>query len=318
MALPLFVIAAAAGLALHNDAKNENEKAEKITKDAENLYRVYYSDLQYAEQCAKKTLEKLENSKNTIREHSMKYFFEVASWIDIRSFRETKAVKELDVFKSEFFKSIPLESMSNDNLPAVFVGVLGGGAAFATNEILGGSAAVAAGGLLGGVAPVGIAANPMLMPLAQFVAPVAFAATVAESMKAFTNLENANEYYKQAKRASEQMEQMKNRCNGIIKAANMINVNLLKWDKLFCKCLEETDLIVLKKRTYDGRKLKLSDFSEQEINTIAVTYAIACLIEEILNKSFVSKQIEDIEKSLRECQNAFLSYEQKVKRLRME
>ena len=299
MALPILgAIAVAAGIALHNDAKNDNKMAEEITKDAERLYRNSYADLQYAELDANQALRKLDSTKNGIREHSMKRFCEVFSRMDFKSIMETKAVKELEVFQPDFIKKFPLEPVSEDNLPVLVAGVAGGGVALAASEILGGGVAVAE--VLGMAAPIGVAANPLFMPLARFAAPVAFAAAVAENMKAFSNRENANEYYKQAECASQQMEQMKVGCNGIMKETKLLDDNLMKLDKLFAKCLDETAMLVYRRQAY-GRKLKSSDFSEQELGIIGVTYSIACAIKTILDKPINLKELTDTQQSLHAC-----------------
>lgn len=233
----LGVAAGAIGLGGHLSAKETNEQAQKISKDAQSIYNNAKQALEQAQAKTERSLLKLGHQKSKILDSSMKQFlntYEKIKHIEVDGF---VGLDELSHFSIDQQGALQLQEMTNINSSVITSGATGAAAgaivALAANgtlPLVTGGLATAGGTLLTGniTAAAGIAGNALSMgaaltPLSAIAAPVVLFTGISASMKADENLEKATAMYAEAEAAAEKMKVSETLCNAISEKSEMFN-----------------------------------------------------------------------------------------------
>ena len=306
MPLP-FIIAGLAGIigaGGHMAAKETNEKAQRISQSAQELYNEAKRSLEQEQNKTEKSLLKLGYAKKNVLDSSMRQFLK--SYDKIKQVQVNQAVNldELSKFTFDQQGAIEIRQMTDiyaDSIKSGATGAAAGAvvalAASGSLSIVTGSLATAGSALLAGevTAAAGIAGSALsfgaaMTPLAAVAAPVVLFTGISASMKADENLEKANAMYAEAEAASEKMKVSETLCIGITKKADMFDELLENLNKMFSEC---SGLLagVLKKKEGKVFKKKLNsqDFSEEEIKLIAVTRALAGAVKSVIDTPILSQ-----------------------------
>lgn len=309
MPIPFLVagLGAAAGLigiGGHISAKETNEKAQKISSDAQELYNSSKMSLEKAQNNTEKALLKFGYSKKKILDCSMKQFLH--SYEKIKSTKVTNSIglDEISNFIIDQEDAIEIREMSDIYSSTISSGATGAAAgavialaASGSLPIITGSlslagSALAAGqiGAAAGIAGSALSFGAAMTPLAAVAAPVVLFTGISASIKADKNLEKAQTMYAEAEAASEKMEVSETLCRAIADRSEMLNDVLLELDGMFSECEVMLDAVVRKKTGFFGKKtIKSDDLSEKELKLIAVTRSLAGAVKAIIDTPILSK-----------------------------
>jgi len=331
------VLATVIGASSHKDAKENNEKAERISRKAQSLYNDAKESLEDAKDDAEKKLLKLGYEKKNTLDGSMKQFVQVYDRIKNIQLKESVGLNEISNFSIEQQDVVQIKEMSD-----IYSGSMQSGAAgAATGAIIAlaasGSLPMVTGALslagtclslgsVGAAASIaGTAVSTALSatPLAAVIAPAVFFTGVSASMKADENLEKAEEIYAEAEKASEEMKISETLCTAIGERADMFNELLVKLNDMFS---DSTDMLcnVIKEKDnlYGNKEIKIDDLSADEIELIAVTRALAGAVKAVIDTPILTEKGKVSKESLNVYDNTKKSLPQfsetvlEVKRIR--
>lgn len=281
-------LSAAAGIGGHITAKETNEKAESINRDAKRLYDNAKNSLESSQNNAKSSLETLEKKRNDIANSSIKVFMDALQHIrldEINSDDFSKYGANLDdSFLVELRKMQGVYSSSlATGLAGAAIGSVVAIAGSGMLPIISSTLSLAAGALsFGGIgAATTLAGSALSMaasatPLAAIAAPVMLFTAFSANDKADENLEKANANYAEVEAAVAQMATQETLCNAIIERANLFTGVLSELDSYFSPL---TDLFsgIVSSRCEDLRRDKLNpktDLNESEQKIMAATHSI--------------------------------------------
>ena len=299
----LGVAAGVIGAGGHLSAQETNEKAQKISNEAQVLYNTSKQSLDDAKKKTETSLEQLGYDKKHVLDTSMKQFLDNYEKIKHIQFKESVGIHELSKFQLDEQGAIQLRELSDSyssTLASGAAGVAAGAAiALAASGSLG-SLSIAgsylAAGNLG--AATSIAGNALsygaaVTPLAAIVAPVVLFTGISASIEADENLEKARVMYAEAEAASEEMKISELQCEAIAKRSEMFDDLLNELDKMFSDCsgllagvLRKKEGVIFKK------KLTTNDFTEEEVKLIAVTRSLASAVKSVIDTPILTKNGE--------------------------
>lgn len=281
-------LSAAAGIGGHITAKETNEKAESINRDAKRLYDNAKTSLESYQNNAKSSLNTLEKKRNDIANSSIKVFMDALQHIrldEINSDDFSKYGANLDdSFLVELRKMQGVYSSSlSTGLAGAAIGSVVAIAGSGMLPIISSTLSLAAGALsFGGIgAATTLAGSALSMaasatPLAAIAAPVMLFTAFSANDKADENLEKANANYAEVEATVAQMATQETLCNAIIERANLFTGVLSELDSFFSPL---TDLFsrIVSSRCEDLRRDKLNpktDLNESEQKIMAATHSI--------------------------------------------
>lgn len=300
----LGVAAGVVGAGGHLSAKDTNERAQRISQNAQDLYNEAKYSLEQAQNKTEKALLELGYSKKNILDTSMSQFLNSYDKIKHIQAIESISINEISKFAIDQQGAIEMREMIDIYSSSIKSGVTGTVAGAVIALAASGSLSVVTGGLAtaGSVllagevsAAAGIAGSALsfaaaMTPLVAVAAPVILFTGISASMKADENLEKANTMYAQAKAASEKMRVSKVLCDAISEKSEIFNDLLLDLNVMFSECSSLLAGIISKKEgKIFKKKLTSQDFTEEDLKLIAVTRALAGAVKSIIDTPILSK-----------------------------
>ena len=300
----LGVAAAALGAAGHMDAKETNEKAQRISEEAKELYDDAKCSLEQAKNNAEEKLLKLGYEKKNILDTSMNQFVNAYDKIMHLQFEESIGISEVSNLTIDRQGVLEIKRMTDIYSSSIQSGATGaatgaivalaangsltvvtGGLATAGSALLAGEVGVAAG-----IAGSALSFGAAMTPLAAVAAPVVLFTGISASMKADENLEKANTMYAKAEAAAEKMKVSEVMCDAISEKSEMFNKLLLDLNSMFTPCVVLLEREIKKK---EGRivkkKLTESGFTKEHKKLISVTRALAGAIKAVIDTPILGK-----------------------------
>lgn len=294
----LGVAAGVLGAAGHSVAKETNEKAQRISEDAQRLYNTAKASLEMAQHDTEKALLKLGYAKKETLDRSMKQFLADYAKIKDISISQSAGLNEISNFIIDRQEAVQIQEMSDIYQSSIQSGAAGAAAGAVVALAASGSLPIVTGGLsiagsalaageigaAAGIAGSALSFGAAMTPLAAVAAPVLFFTALSASMKADENLEKAQTMYAQAEAASEKMKVSETLCAGISERSEMFYDVLHELDGMFLECVMLLHGVVRKK---EGRifkkKLKAEHFTDEEIRLMAVTRALAGAVKAVID-----------------------------------
>lgn len=317
MPIPFFVaagaglFAGAVGAAGHSMAKETNQKAEWVVEDAQKLYETEKSKLEDAEAKMNSAVMNLGNTKKDILCGSFMDFYDSYSKVKVNfqlkktaGIDEVLTIDEPDMVRLHGMSDL-LSSQLSGAAAGAATGVVIGLAMSGTLSLVAGSTALAVSsvGLVGtglagtalGLAGSGLALGVSMTPASVILGPAVFVSGISSSMKADENLEKARAYSAEVDVAVEKMKTSKTLCNAIAKRSDMMNGLLKDLERVFKPCAKKMNIIVQEKALATGKQhLDENDLTDEEIELIAATRALAGAIKAVLDVPIVNKNNTDV------------------------
>lgn len=247
-----------AGIGGHLSAQETNEKAEKLYKQAKNLYETSKDELEQNYKITQNILEEFKSSKEETRKILLRF---IESWKKIKDARFTSA-EQIQILNEDILKNsnLDIKNLNKDIYDIIDMGVIAGA---------GGAAYV-----LGGFA------------LPVVAAPVVFISAFFADSKADENYRKAQEKYYEVELAVEKM-------NLQIDLYKKINLKT----KLFIKLLKELTTLLLECtvllenliRNTDEYLLKNKKFDNEEMNLLAFSRALSQTVKTALDTPILDK-----------------------------
>lgn len=309
MPIPFLLAGLAVGVGVlgvggHISAKDTNERAERLSEDAQDLYNSAKHSLEREQNNTEKALLKLGYAKKKTLDSSMKQFLESYNKIKHIQITESIGINEISKFMIDQQAAIELREMTNvysstfkSGATGAVTGAIVALAASGSLSVVTGGLATAGTVLMAGEvsAAVGIAGSALsfgavMTPLAAVAAPMVLFTGISASMKADENLEKARAMYAQAESAAEKMKVSETLCIAITDKSEMFDELLEGLDEMFSQCASLLAGVIRKKeRRIFKKKLTSSDFSEDDIKLIAITRALAGSIKAVIDTPMLSK-----------------------------
>ena len=300
----LGVAAGVIGAGGHLSAKETNERAQRVSQDAQELYNNAKHALEVAQNKTEKALVKLGYDKKSVLDTSMNQFLTTYDKVKHIQVKESVGIHEISKFTIDQQGAIEIREMTNiysSSFASSVTGVAAGAAValaasgalpIVAGELGLAGSALAAGeiGMAAGFAGSALSFGAAMTPLAAVAAPVILFTGISASMKADENLEKANTMYAEAEAASEKMKISETLCGAITERSEMYDDLLGDLNKMFAECSGLLAGVVRKK---EGRvfkkKLTSEDFSEDDLKLIAVTRALAGAVKSVIDTPILSK-----------------------------
>ena len=309
MPLPFIVAAGVAvagivGAGGHLCAKDTNEKAQKVAKEAQELYEYAKHSLEEKQLKTEKALVELGNAKMHVLDTSMKQFLTEYDKIKHIQFNDPVGIHEISKFTLDPQDAIQIREMTNIYSASFASGAAGVAAGTAvalaasgalpviTGELAMAGSALAAGeiGMAAGFAGSALSFGAVATPLAVVAAPVVLFTGISASMKADENLEKANVMRAEAECAVEEMRTKEVLSDAITKKSEMFYDLLRDLNVMFSECSGLLAGVVRKKEgTILKKTLTSADFTEDEIKLISVTRSLAGAVKTVINTPILSK-----------------------------
>lgn len=301
----LGVAAGALGAGGHLSAKETNERAQKISQDAQNLYNRAKYSLEQQQNKAEKALLQLGYAKKNTLDTSMRQF--VNSYDKIKHIQVTESIgiNEISNFTIEPQDVIEIRQMTDIYSASIASGATGAAAGAVVALAASGSLSVVTGslatagsvlaagevGAAAGIAGSALSFGAAMTPLAAVAAPVILFTGISASIKADENLEKARAMYAEAEAASEKMKVSENLCGAITEKSEMFYGLLENLNEMFSECSALMAGVVKKKeRRVFRKKLTSEDFTEEEIRLMAVTRALAGAMKSVIDMPVLSEE----------------------------
>ena len=316
MPIPFIValLGAAAGIGGHMSAKETNEKADIIFKEAKRIYDEEKLIFDQAKEKTQNALLQLAYSKKNVLETSIKQFLPAYERIKHIQFKESVGINELSNFSINEQDVVVLRNMvdiydqtfkstATSAAAGALVSLAAGGA---TTLSIGMTSLSTAGSLLaaGELSMATSMAGSAMASLTTFAAPVLLFSGVSASLKADENLDKAKVAYAEAEAAVEKMKTAVVMCEAIGERASMFDELLQKLNCLFAPCTSLMDGVTLKKKGFFGnKKITSQDLTGAETNLISITGSLAKAIKSIIDTPILSENGELTETSYDTYQN---------------
>ena len=311
--MPIPIIAAAlasslGGVVAHRKAKGKNEKAHTISEEAQKMYNESKELLEAAQKRTEKSLLALGYLKKDVLDTSVSQFLTAYERVKDIELRESRGLDEMSKLTLDSQAVIELREMTDIYKSAFSSGATGVAAgavvALATTGTL--PALSAAGtflmageiGAAAGIAGSALSTAAAATPLAAIAAPVILFTGISSNIKAGENLEKANAMYAEAKKAAEKMKISEVLCDAITQKADLYEKLLSELNTMFSKCTALLDGVTAKKQgVLKNKKLTQEDLTEEELNLIAVTRALAGAVKTVIDTPILGEDGEITEKS---------------------
>ncbi|GAA0790203.1 hypothetical protein [Hathewaya limosa] len=300
----LGIAAGVLGAGGHLSAKETNEKAQRVSQDAQDLYNNAKYSLEQAQNKTEKALLKLGYAKKNTLDTSMTQFLNSYDKVKHIQVTESIGINEISNFTIDQQDAIELKKMTDIYSSAIKSGATGTAAGAVVALAASGSLTVVTGGLTtagsallagevsaaAGIAGSALSFGAAMTPLAAVAAPVILFTGISASMKADENLEKANTMYAQAEVASEKMKVSETLCGAITDRSEMFNSLLADLNGMFSECSGLLAGVIKKKQgTIFKKKLTSEDFTEEDLKLIAVTRALAGAVKSVIDTPILSK-----------------------------
>lgn len=301
----LGLAAGALGIGGHLNAKETNEKAQRIVDNAQNMYDDAKLSLEASQKNTESALLALGYNKKNTLETSVKLFLQAYERIKNIELSESVGLDEISNFTIDRKETLQLREMSNiyeskfssgatgaatgavialaasGSLPIVTGALSTAGTVFAAGEI------GAAAGLAGSALSFGAA----MTPLSAIVAPAILFSAISADRKADENLEKANTMYAEAEVAVEKMKTAEVLCDAISNKAEMFNDLLTTLNAMFLECTRLFDGLTRKKAgLFRNKVVNAEDFTEEELKLVAVTRALAGAVKAIIYTPILNEE----------------------------
>lgn len=312
MPIPFLVAAGAAGLAGvvgvggHISAKDTNERAERISRDAQNLYNDAKTSLEMAQNNTEQALMKLGYAKKNVLDSSINQFIRAYDRIKHIELQQSEGLDEISHFEIEQKDMIQLQEMVNIYSGTMTSGTAGAAAGaivalaasgslpIVTSTLSLAGTVLALGDIGGaiGIAGTALSTAATMTPLAAVAAPIVLFTGISASMKADENLEKAKAMYAEAEAAAEKMKTSETLCVGIIDRAEMFNELLNELNGMFAQCVNLLDMVTMEMIRQLGRGIKVTDLTYNEKKLIRVTRALAGAVKAVIDTPILSEKGE--------------------------
>lgn len=301
----LAVTAGVVGAGGHLSAKETNEKAEKISQDAQNLYNDAKHSLELAQNKTEKALLKLGYEKKNVLDSSMRQFLKSYDKIKHIQVTKTMGINELSKFAIDQQGAIELRKMTDIYSTSIKSGATGAAAGAVVALAASGSLSVVTGGLTAagtalmagevsaaaGIAGSALSFGAAMTPLAAVAAPVILFTGISASMKADENLEKANTMYAEAEAASEKMKISETLCDAITDKSEIFYDLLADLNKMFSECAGLLEQVIKRKeRIFRKKELTSAELTENDLRLIAVTRSLAGAVKAIIDTPILTKE----------------------------
>lgn len=275
-AVALCGVAAVGG---HLSAKEKNEKAQQIVKDAQNKYNEAKSAFDEKQEEVNTSFVELMQNKKVVLDTVMKRFSNSYNKIKNFKLKGSTGIQEID--KMEFgiselqqmtkLSQVYQEAESNieDSNVAVALGAAAGPAI--------------AGTFMGG----GLLAATFTSPLAVVGAPLFLFSAFKADEKADENLEKAATYEKENEVALKKIEVSTKLCIAIVDKVKLYESLLGNLQNLFIQ-YEKAMTNIIKKAEKRG-SLSQNSFSDQELSLFAATRNIAKAVKMVIDTPIIDK-----------------------------
>lgn len=295
MPIPFIIAGLAAGfvgtlgVVGHEVAIETNEKAQKVAKDAQNLYDETKASLEQSHKKMEQSLLNLGYSKKDVLDSSMKQFLVAYERVKDVKFKESNGLDELSKFSLGKQDIIQIQEMSNIYKSACSSAVAGAATgtmiALAINgslPIVAGTLSTAGTALATGLTTTALSFASTMTPLTVIAAPVLFFTAFSSSIKADENLEKAEKMYAEAEAAAEEMKTKKTLCKAISDRSEMFNDLLKEVNEKFSYYTELFDDITRK-------KMYKKNFTKKELELMSATRALAGVVKAIIDTPILNK-----------------------------
>ena len=246
----LGVAAGIIGASGHISAKETNEKAQRISEDAQDIYNSAKVSLEEAQNNTESSLLKLGYSKKNVLESSIKQFLQSYDKIKHINFKESVGINEISKFTIDKQEAIQLREMSDIYQSTFSSGATGAAAGAVIALAASGSLPIVTGvlstagtafvagevGMAAGLAGSALSFGAAMTPLAAIAAPVLLFTGISSSIKADENLEKAKCMYAEAEVACEKMKTAETLCVAIVRKADMFDGLLGELNVMFAEC----------------------------------------------------------------------------------
>lgn len=301
------VIAGAAGVGGHINAKETNEQAQRVSDDAQRLYNNAKASLATAQNKTEQSLLSLGYRKKNVLETSMKQFLKSFQKVKKVNFIETEGLKEISRFVIDNQGALEIQRMTDIYENSFKSGAAGAAAGTVIALAASGSLPIVTGALTtagtaimagefsaaAGLAGSALAFGASMTPLVAIASPVVLFTGISASIKADENLEKARVMYSKAESAAEQMKTSETLCYAISKRSEMFDELLLNLNSMFAECSGIMEGMIRKKEgSIIKKKLSSEDFTDDEIKLIAVTRALAGAVKAVIDTPILSKDGE--------------------------
>lgn len=301
----LGVAAGVLGVGGHLSAKETNEKAQRISQDAQELYNNAKYSLEIAQNKTEEALLKLGYAKKKTLDNSMNQFLNAYDKIKHIVFTESIGLNEISNFTIDQQGAIQLRKLTNIYSASIKSGATGAAAgavvalaASGSLPLIGSELAVAGSflaagevGMAAGIAGSALSIGAAMTPLAAVAAPAILFTGISASMKADENLEKANAMYAEAKNAVEEMSLSELLCEAISEKSEMFYDLLVELDGMFSECVGLLSGVVKKKEgVIFKKKITSEDFSEDDLKLIGVTRALAGAVKSVIDTPMLSSE----------------------------
>lgn len=301
----LGVAAGVLGAGGHLSAKETNEKAQRISREAQEMYDEEKQRLVNAQNYTEKALLSLGYEKKNTLDGSMKQFLNSYDKIKHINVKDSIGLDELEKFSIDPQGAISMQKMTDIYANSMKSGATGAAAGAVVALAASGSLSVVTGGLAtagsallagevsaaAGIAGSALSFGAAMTPLAAVAAPVILFTGISASIKADENLEKANTMYAQAEAACEQMKISEVLCEGITDRSNMFKDVLIELNKMFSECTVLLDQVVRKKEgRFFKKKITSADFSENDLKLIAVSRSLAGAVKAIIDTPILDNE----------------------------
>ena len=297
--------AAAIGIGAQADAKETNERAQRIAEEAKSLYNSSKHSLEVAQGQTEKSLLKLGNAKKQVLETSVNQFLSAYERIKNIELSESVGLDEIKNFTLEKQDALQLREMSDIYQSTFSSGAAGAatGAVIAlaasgslpvvTGTLSVAGTALAAGeiGMAAGLAGSALSFGAAMTPLAAIAAPAMLFSGISASMKADENLEKAQTMYTEAEAASERMKTSEVLCGAIADRADMFDNLLHDLNGLFSYCTAMLDGVTKKKMgLLKNKAVDARTFTEDELKLVGVTRALAGAVKAVIDTPILTSE----------------------------
>ncbi len=309
MPLPLLlggaaIFATVVGASSYKDAHDTNEKAERVSRQARNLYNESKESLENAKNEAEKKLLQLGYTKKNALDGAMKQFVQVYDRIKNIQLKKSSGLNEISQFSIEQQDVVQIRQMTDIYSSSMQSGAAGAatGAVIALAasgslpmvtsalSLAGTCLSLGSVGAAASIAGTAISTAFTATPLAAVVAPAIFFTGVSASMKADENLEKAEEMYAEAEKASEEMKISETLCTAIGERSKMFDDLLVKLNGMFTDLTDMlSNMIREKDRLLGDKEIEVEDLSEEELELVAVTRALAGAVKAIVDTPILGK-----------------------------
>ena len=291
------------GVAGHSVAKDTNEEAQRIAKNAEKAYDDAKQSLELSQQSTENSLVELGYLKKKVLETSVNQFIRAYDRIKDIKLSESIGLSEISNFKIDKQEVIKLQEMSSIYASAFSGGVAGATTGAAIALAASGSLPIVTGvlstagsalmlgqvGIATSLAGSALSFSAAMTPFGAVVAPVVFFSGLSSSIKADENLEKARVMEAEANVAIEKMKTSQNMSDAIRERADMFNDLLEELNTMFSACTQLLDEVTKDKTRQFGNKITAKSFTQDELKLIAATRSLAGAVKSVIDTPILNQ-----------------------------